>query len=72
MNFGGSVLASCPPKDRQQQVHRQQFQLPARKNKACLNGEDGDLAAIHRQDQKKNRPRLKVRQAQHRQAVVKL
>ena len=50
--FGGGVLALLATPDRQEQIHRDQFQFPGQEEQQhVLHGEHGDLAAIHRQEQ---------------------
>ena len=68
--LGGGVLAFLGAPDRQQQVDRQQLQLPGQEEQQhVLHGEHGDLAAIHRQDQEIKEPRLEGDRPgrQHRQ-----
>ena len=55
--FGGCVLAFFSAPDGQQQVHRQQFQLPCQEEQQhVLHGEYGDLAAVHGQQQEIKQP----------------
>ena len=50
--LGGGVLALFATPDRQQQIDGQQFQFPGQEEQQhVLHGEDGDLAAIHGQEQ---------------------
>ena len=57
--LGGGVLALFAAPDGQQQVHRQQFQLPGQEEQQhVLHGEHGDLAAIHGQQQEIEELRL--------------
>ena len=59
--FGGGVLAFLAAPDGQQQIHRDQFQLPGQEEQQhVLHGEDGDLAAVHGQQQEIKQARLET------------
>ena len=59
--LGGGVLAFFPAPDRQEQIDRQQLQLPGQEEQQhVLDSEDGDLAAIHRQQQEIEQPGLEA------------
>ena len=59
--FGGGVLAFFAAPNRQQEIDRNQLQLPGQEEEQhVLDSEDGDLAAIHGQQQEIEQPRLKA------------
>ena len=59
--FGCGVLAFLAAPDGQQQIHRDQFQLPGQEEQQhVLHGEHSDLAAVHGQQQEIKQPRFET------------